>query len=149
MFNLTVLLAPLTFITLQRPSVRSRLKLTDRSFTHHAPVLWNSLPKQLRQPSALSHGTATDSSPLLALSSHQFHSKLKTFLFEQSFSPYSCLHQLLSVLWPLDLASGFHLTVIFTQSLIFTSFIYLVSVNKPLSVIAAWQALYRHYKFPH
>ena len=35
-------------ITLQRPSVRSRLKVTDRSFTHHAPVLWNSLPKQLR-----------------------------------------------------------------------------------------------------
>jgi len=26
-------------------------------------------------------------SPLLALSSHQFHSKLKTFLFEQSFPP--------------------------------------------------------------
>jgi len=37
-------------ITLQRPSIRSRLKLTDRFFTHHAPVLWNSLPKQLRQP---------------------------------------------------------------------------------------------------
>jgi len=38
-------------ITLQRPSVRSRLKVIDRSFTQHAPVLWNSLPKQLRQPS--------------------------------------------------------------------------------------------------
>jgi len=75
-------------ITLQRPSVRSRLKVTDRSFTHHAPVLWNSLPKQLRQPSApLSLVTATDSTPPLALSSHQFHSKLKTFLFEQSFLP--------------------------------------------------------------
>jgi len=75
-------------ITLQRPSVRSRLKLTDRSFTHHATVLWNSLPKQLWQPSAPpSLGTATDSSPLLAMSSHQFHSKLKTFLFEQSFPP--------------------------------------------------------------
>ena len=75
-------------ITLQRPSVRSRLKVTDRSFTHHAPVLWNSLPKQLRQPSArLSLGTPSDSTPLLALSSHQFHSKLKTFLFDQSFPP--------------------------------------------------------------
>jgi len=77
-------------ITLQRPSVSSRLKLTDRSFIHHAlAVLWNSLPKQLRQPSAprSSLGTATDSSPLLTLSSHQFHSKLKTFLFEQSFPP--------------------------------------------------------------
>jgi len=75
-------------ITLKRPSLRSRLKITDRSFTHYAPVLWNPLPKQLRQSSAPpSHGTATDSSPLglLALSSHQFHSKLKAFLFEQSF----------------------------------------------------------------
>jgi len=72
--------------TLHRPSVRSRLKVTDRSFIHHAPVLWNSLPKQLRQPAAPpSHGTATDSAPILALSSLQFHSKLKTFIFEQSF----------------------------------------------------------------
>jgi len=62
-------------ITLQRPSVRSRLKISDRSFTHRAPVLWNSLLKQLRQPSAPpTHGIATVSSPLLALSSHQFHS---------------------------------------------------------------------------
>jgi len=75
-------------ITLQSPSVRSRLNITDRSSTHHDPVLWNSLPKQLRQPSAPpSLGTATDSSPLLPLSSHQFHSKLKTFLFEQFFPP--------------------------------------------------------------
>jgi len=76
-------------IILQRPlSVCSRLKVTDRYFTHHAPVLWNSLPKQLRQPSALpTLGTTTDSIPLLALSSHQFRSKLKMFLFEQSFPP--------------------------------------------------------------
>jgi len=71
-------------ITLQRPSVRSRFKV-NRSFTHHAPVLWNSLPKQLRQPSAPpSLVTATDSTPPLTLSSHQFHSKLNTFLFEQT-----------------------------------------------------------------
>jgi len=42
-------------ITLQRPSVRSRLKITDRYFTHHAPVLWNSLPKHQRQPSEPHH----------------------------------------------------------------------------------------------
>ena len=83
-------------ITLQRPSVRSRLKVTDRSFTHHAPVLWNSLPKQLRQPSAhQSLSTPSDSTPLLALSSHQFHSKLKTFL-----SSLGCLHLPLSSLAP-------------------------------------------------
>ena len=75
-------------ITLQRPSVHSRLKVTDRSFTHHAPVLWNSLPKQLGQP--FTHqllGNPSDSTPCLALSSHQFHSKLKTFLFNKSFPP--------------------------------------------------------------
>jgi len=89
-------------------AICSRLKITDRSFTHHPPVLWNSRPKQLQQPSAPpSCGTATDSSPLLALSSHQFHSRLKTFLFEQSFPPWPCLHQLLSVLWPPDLANVF------------------------------------------
>jgi len=74
--------------TAERPSVRSRLKVTDRSFTYHASVLWNSLPKQLRQPSApQSLGTTTDSAPQLALSLHQFHSKLNTFLLEQSFPP--------------------------------------------------------------
>jgi len=47
-------------ITLQRPHVHSRLKSTDISFTHHAPVLWNSLP--LRQPFHIVH------SPLYYLS---------------------------------------------------------------------------------
>jgi len=75
-------------LTLQRPPVRSRLKLTDRSFTHYAPVLWNTLPKQLRQLSSpQSSLTLSDSAPLLALSSGRFHSKLKTFLFRQSFPP--------------------------------------------------------------
>jgi len=53
MFNLTIQLDRSShIITLQRPSARSRLKVTDRSFTHHAPVglRWNSLPKQLRYP---------------------------------------------------------------------------------------------------
>jgi len=65
------------------PSVRSRLKVNDRSFTHrYAPVLWNSLQRQLRQLSAPpSLGTATESTPLLALSSYQFHSKFKTVKF--------------------------------------------------------------------
>jgi len=39
-----------TVITLQRPPVNSRLKITDRSFTYHDPTLWNSLPKDLRYP---------------------------------------------------------------------------------------------------
>jgi len=36
-----------TVITLQRPPVNSRLKITDRSFTYHALAFWNSLPKDL------------------------------------------------------------------------------------------------------
>jgi len=40
------------------------------SFTHHAPVHWNTLPKQLRQPSPHeSVASATESTPLIALSS--------------------------------------------------------------------------------
>jgi len=35
-------------VTLERPSAYARLKLTDRIFTHHAPLLWNSLPLQLQ-----------------------------------------------------------------------------------------------------
>ena len=73
-------------VTLQRPSVCSRLKLTDRSFTHHAPVLWNNLPKQLRQP-APQHPSSNQTDSILALSSSQFHAKLKTVLFNLSFPP--------------------------------------------------------------
>ena len=76
-------------ITLKRPSVTSRLKIMDRSFTHHAPVLWNSLTHLLRQSaihsSPVNQNDATTS--LFALSSSQFHSKLETHLFHQSFPP--------------------------------------------------------------
>jgi len=75
-------------VTLQRPPVLSRLKLTDRSFTHHAPVLWNGLPKHLRQPTSCnSHINQTNFTPPLALSWSQFHSHLKKFLFHRSFPP--------------------------------------------------------------
>jgi hypothetical protein len=76
-------------ITLQRPPVLSRLKLTDRSFTYQAPVLWNSLPQHLRQPTSpsLPHINPTEFTPPLALSWSQFHSQLKKFLFQRSFPP--------------------------------------------------------------
>jgi hypothetical protein len=77
-------------ITLTRPAVSSRLKITNRSFTHQAPVLWNALPKELRQP--VIHSSQPDilystAPPILALSTSQFHSKLKTHLFLKSFPP--------------------------------------------------------------
>ena len=38
-------------ITLLRPPVQSRLRITNRSFRHTAPQLWNKLPHSLRVPS--------------------------------------------------------------------------------------------------
>jgi len=66
-------------VTLQsRPPVRSRLKLIDRYFSHHAPVLWNTTkttsPRMQPSPHP-SFATLTDDAPL-AFSSCQFHSKL-------------------------------------------------------------------------
>ena len=72
-------------VTLQRPSNPSRLKITDRSFYHQAPDLWNSLPKHLRAHSSMSP-TQTNYS-FLSLSSSQFHKQLKTYLFLQSYPP--------------------------------------------------------------
>mgnify|MGYP003531577293 CR=1 FL=1 len=72
-------------VTLQRPSNPSRLKITDRSFYHQAPALWNSLPQHLRALSSTS-STQTNYS-LLSLFSSQFHKQLKTYLFLQSYPP--------------------------------------------------------------
>jgi len=78
-----------TLVTLKRPTVCSRLKITERSFTHRAPVRWNALPKEFRQPAIHSSHVIQFGStpPLLGLSSSQFHSKLKTHLFHKSFLP--------------------------------------------------------------
>ena len=69
-------------VTLNRPPNPSRLKITDRSFSIQAPVLWNSLPATLRQKS-LSTGSITG----LSLSPSLFHSRLKTHLFNKSHPP--------------------------------------------------------------
>ena len=50
--------------TLQRPSNPSRLKITDRSFYHQAPALWNSLPQHLRALSSASPTQTNNLSPL-------------------------------------------------------------------------------------
>jgi len=77
-------------ITLTRPVVSSRLKITNRSFTHQAPILWNALPKELRQP--IVHSSQPDklystAPPILALFTSKFHSELKTHLFQKSSPP--------------------------------------------------------------
>jgi hypothetical protein len=66
-------------VTLARPSNPSRLKLTNRSFYHTAPALWNNLPTELR--------AYTCNTNSFAISTSQFLKKLKTFLFHRSFPP--------------------------------------------------------------
>ena len=64
-------------ITLERPSIPSRCKRSNRSFQHAAPQIWNSLPSSFRAPSYSSHEPS--------LSYEQFHKQLKTYLFDISF----------------------------------------------------------------
>ena len=77
-----------SLVTLNRPSNCSRLKITNRSFYHSAPALWNTLPPDLRQ---LSHHHPLSqpicNSPVSALSCSLFLKKLKTHLFHFSFPP--------------------------------------------------------------
>jgi hypothetical protein len=69
-------------ITLKRPYNPSNLKVSDRSFYHSAPALWNTLPKELRQYNS----NLSKTQPMLfQLSPSQFHKKLKTYLFKASF----------------------------------------------------------------
>jgi hypothetical protein len=73
-----------SLITLQRPST-PRLKISDRSFQHMAPVIWNSLPAHLRQPASSTYTSTCQN--LLALSRPQFLARLKTHLFLVSYPP--------------------------------------------------------------
>ena len=67
-------------ITLARPSNPSTARITNRSFTFTAYILWNQLPLDMRQP-------ANDNPSSLSLSSSVFHKRLKTHLFNISFPP--------------------------------------------------------------
>jgi len=59
-----------TVITLQCPSVNSRLKITDRSFTYHVPALCNSLTKDLCYSLSLSYIYHTQQIITFSLSPH-------------------------------------------------------------------------------
>ena len=82
--------------TLSRPSTNSKLKITNRSFRYASPFLWNRLPFLFRQPHFSEESSPSlpclvdniSSSPvLLSISKSLFHSKLKTYLFHESFPP--------------------------------------------------------------
>ena len=82
-----------SLITLNRPSVPSGQKMSNRSFFHSAPVLCNSLPSHLRH----SAHHSTSSSPTYGfytsdLSTSVFLKKLKFHLFRISFPLLSCTH---------------------------------------------------------
>src|SRR5438132_9882200 len=91
-------------ITLERPSIPSRCKLSNRSFQHAAPQIWNSLPTTFRAPFYSIHQPS--------LSYEQFHKQLKTYPFDLSF-PFLCLSanlpSYLSQLWTGFLDFGFAL----------------------------------------
>jgi len=63
-------------ITLVRPSI-SRFMVSDRSFYHKAPVIWNSLPAHLRQPATLPPNPISPNTGILA-SRSSWHSSRPT-----------------------------------------------------------------------
>ena len=73
-----------SILTLSRPPV-STAKLSDRSFHHFIPRLWETLPPSLRLLNTPSTGSSVQ--PPLAISRSQFLSRLKTHLFKQSYPP--------------------------------------------------------------
>ena len=73
-----------SLLTLSRPPV-STAKLSDRSFHHFIPRLWETLPPSLRLLNTPSTGSSVQ--PPLAISRSQFLSRLKTHLFKQSYPP--------------------------------------------------------------
>ena len=83
-------------VTLSRPTTISSLKITDRFFRYASPRLWNQLSDSFRQPrqSCLDSpphslvSLSLLSSPLSSsITPSLFHSRLKTCLFNKSFSP--------------------------------------------------------------
>ena len=83
-------------------------------------------------------------SPRISFTLNSKHSSLINLFLLSLFAPS------LSVLWPNDLANGFHLIVIFTLSFILTSFIY-ASVCEKASISFSSLAGFenRHSKSPH
>jgi len=138
--------------TLRRPSVRSRLKVTARSFTHHAPMLLYFgivYPNNCGNLRRLHH-----SSMLLSL---LLHLPCPCISFTLSSKPFSLNNPFLLSLvctnscrfsGPLTYLTVF-ISVIFTPSFISPCSSSSVSVNKPPSVLAAWQALCRHSESLH
>src|SRR6218665_4127977 len=74
-----------SYLSLSRLPVSSSLKFCNRSFVYAATVLWNGLPKHLRQFAHPNNPPLNFTYPPLALSSATFHSRLKIELFKLSY----------------------------------------------------------------
>ena len=126
-----------SFITLNLHTNTSRLRISNKSFCHCAPVLWNNLPPDLRQFSHhLTSSTSSLNSPVSDLSTSLFLKKLKTHLFH-FFCSVVFIH--LCFLWTdisgTDLALLFHLTFMSYHSSLFHScqlflFSFVISVKE-------------------
>src|SRR5664279_1556578 len=57
-------------VTLCRPTVTSRLQITNRSFFRHAPDLWNNLPVEMRPTSSSTHSNTMHTSCRVLLFLH-------------------------------------------------------------------------------
>ena len=119
-------------VTLSRPSTISSLKITDRSFRHASPRLWNQLPDYfvslvspvsihlIQLSTHLCHHHHSHHSSLL----HFFHSRLKTYLFNKSFPPqlYFFTH------WTAFMIMGLYRTY-HAHQLIFSFFFFYISCS--------------------
>jgi len=134
MFKLTVQLARLTSSpcnVLQFAHVSKELTGLLPTMLLYFGILYQTTPAAVFGASITRHYNWFYSSTCPLLASVSLWTQ--PFLFDQSCPPIVCLHQLLLVLWPLDLVNGFHLTVFSTLSFILTRSFTPVSVIKPLS----------------
>jgi len=85
-----------SLVTLARPPVSSSLQITNRSFTHASPYLWNQLPSSFRQHHSVhsppgsphpAHITSSHSPPSLSspITPATFYSILKLISFTNPF----------------------------------------------------------------
>ena len=73
-------------LTLSRSS-QTTLRLSNQSFSHASPIVWNRLPPILLK---FFHPSSDTNNPTLwplNISSSEFHESLKTYLFHQSSPP--------------------------------------------------------------
>jgi hypothetical protein len=114
-------------VTLARPSNLSRLQLTNISFYHTAPAIWNNLPIKL-------HAYARNSNSF-ALSASQFLKKLKNTSCSSLFSILISSSSLGRIYWYglgfvfVHLTGHFHLSCHFISWSLFILFYFILFVS--------------------